>query len=738
MPEDQENYSLTSHTLKGDVSRIVYESDDQSFTILKIVDDSGEEHTITGSIMGAHEGQSLEVVGKWIKHKEFGRQLKVESYQCVLPTTTAGIEKYLSSGVIHGIGPKSAKAIVNTFGVRTIEVLDNYSARLSEVPGFGKKKIKMVKEAWSDQAERRNIYIYMQGVGITTAYCQKIYKVYGSQSAEVVRNNPYQLADEVRGIGFVMADKVALLQGIGRSDIKRLTAGTLYSLNQLSQLGNTCYPESDFMKYSAELLEVSVDDAARGLRCAVEKNDAVIDEFVDPSNNMKHRFVYSAGLYAAERELTRQLSDVTNVKEHAAECIANMYTPDGAMFDEVQLSAVEKIGQNPFSIITGGPGVGKTTVVGEIVRRASAAQLNVLLAAPTGRAAKRMTESCGLEAKTIHRLLKWDPGKAVFVHGYDQPLECDLLIVDETSMLDILLAVFLFRAIAPGTTVVFVGDVDQLPSVGAGRVLLDLINSGRCAVTHLKKIYRQGDGSHIITNSHLVNSGQMPCSMQVPEGQLTDFYRIDQDDPDKVADLIVKMVKERIPQRFGVNPKRDIQVLTPMNRGNSGTAALNLRLQDELNGGKKPQFKFGERTYKVNDKVMQTSNNYDKNVFNGDMGFITDIDTKEKIFIVAYEEVAVEYNFDEADQINLAYAITVHKAQGSEFPVVIMPMLSQHYMMLQRNLLYTGMTRAKNLLVLIGCKKAISMAVNNTRQKPRYSMLLERLKAAANCTLGDR
>ena len=729
MTEPEENHSLTNFTMKGEVSRVVYESDDQSFTILKLVDDKGEEHTVTGSIMGAHDGQTLEVTGKWIKHKEYGRQLKVEAYQNILPTTNEGIEKYLCSGVIPGIGPKSAKAIVNTFGGRTIEVLDNYSSRLSEVAGFGKKKIKMVKEAWADQAERRNIYIYMQGVGITTAYCQKIYKVYGAKSADVVRNNPYQLADEVRGIGFVMADKVAMLQGVEHSDPKRLTAGTLYSLNQLSQLGNTCYPEHDFIQYTADLLEVGMDDAKRGISCAVEKKDAVIDEFSEPDSTIKYRFVYSAGLYAAERELTQQLISITSVQSHASECIANMYTPDGAIFDEVQLSAVEKIGLHPFSIITGGPGVGKTTVVGEIVRRAKAAQLKVMLAAPTGRAAKRMTESCGVESKTIHRLLKWDPIKATFMHGYEEPLICDLLIVDETSMLDILLAVFLFRAVEAGTTVVFVGDVDQLPSVGPGRVLLDLISSGKCAVTHLKKIYRQGNGSRIITNSHLVNSGEMPTSLKMPEGQLTDFYRIDQDDPDKVAELIVTMVKERIPKRFGFNPKRDIQVLTPMNRGNSGTATLNTMLQEQLNGGNKPQFKFGEKTYKVNDKVMQTSNNYDKNVFNGDMGFITEIDIQEKVFIITYEECAVEYNFDEADQINLAYAITVHKSQGSEFPVVIMPMLSQHYMMLQRNLLYTGMTRAKKLLILIGCKKAISMAVNNTRQKPRYSMLLQRLKA---------
>lgn len=726
---DEENHSLTSFSLKGEVTRVVYESDDSSFSILKLVDEKGIEHTVTGPIVGAHEGQSLEVTGRWVKHKDYGRQLKVETYQSILPSTTEGLEKYLSSGVIPGIGPKSAKAIVDTFGLKTIDILDNYSARLKEVPGFGKKKINMVREAWAEQAERRNLYIYMQGVGISSAYCQKIYKVYGAKCAEVVRNNPYQLADEVRGIGFVMADKVALKQGIGRSDIKRLTAGTLYSLSQLSKDGHSCYPEQDFIQYTSELLGVSQDDATQGLRSAIEKKDAVIDEFINPMTDVTQRFVYSAGLFAAERELARQIDDICCVKEHAGEIIVNMYTPKEAIFDEVQLSAVKKVGENPFSIITGGPGVGKTTVVGEIVRRATAAQLEVFLAAPTGRAAKRMKESCGIDAKTIHRLLKWDPIKGTFVHGYDNPIECDLLIVDETSMLDILLAVYLFRAIKPKTTVVFVGDVDQLPSVGPGRVLLDLINSGKCAVTHLTKIYRQGEGSHIIINSHRVNSGQMPEHVQVTEGQLTDFYRIDQDDPDKVADLIVKMVKERIPKRFGFNSMKDVQVLTPMNRGYAGTVALNLLLQKELNGGPKPQFKFGEKHYKINDKVMQTSNNYDKNVFNGDMGFIKEIDTENKKFVVEYDDLVVEYNFDEADQINLAYAITIHKSQGSEFPVVIMPMLSQHYVMLQRNLLYTGMTRAKRLLILIGSKKAISMAVNNSHQKPRYSMLIERLKS---------
>ena len=399
------------------------------------------------------------------------------------------------------------------------------------------------------------------------------------------------------------------------------------------------------------------------------------------------------------------------------------------MSDEQQ-DAVRATATYPLNVITGGPGVGKTTVVGDIVRRANVAKLRVYLAAPTGRAAKRLGESCRRDARTIHRMLKWDPEKCNFVFGAKRPLKCDVLVVDEVSMLDIPLALFLFRAIAPGTTVVMVGDSDQLPSVGPGTFLMDLILSGKAHVSHLSKIYRQGLNSRIITNAHAVNAGRMPDLSPVPREKLSDFYWIEKDDPEQVVADIGKMVCQRIPQRFKFDPMRDIQVLTPMNRGSCGTKLLNETLQEQINpsAGNKPSFIFGEKKFRSGDRVMQIRNNYDKGVFNGDMGRLVYIDHTEKIFRIRFDETVVEYDFIEADQIVLSYAVTVHKSQGSEFPVVIFPLLTQHYIMLQRNLLYTGMTRAKKLLIIIGSRKALSMAINNINDEPRYSLLRERLK----------
>ncbi len=715
----QKNSGLTAQTLRGEITRVIYENDEGDFSIIRIADAQGVEHTVVGNFSGIFEGQSLEVTGRFEIHKEFGTQLRAEHFRFLLPSTREGIIKYLSSGMIDGIGPKNAENIVNYFGDKILEILDHYSARLKEVPGIGKKRASQISEAWKAQSSRREIFIFLQGLGISSLYCQKLYKEYGSQAAEVVKANPFRLADEIDGIGFLMADNIASSLGIDQVDPQRLAAGTLYTLNQLTVSGHCCYPVKEFTEKCAETLRVEAEIAGKGVDEAVQLG------FIHIENGM----AYPVNLLRAETELPKYIYGLGRCRQHPGLKIAQILPTKGLQLTEEQTHAVERAGQYPLNIITGGPGVGKTTVIHEIVRRALAAKLKVYLAAPTGRAAKRMSEATDFPAKTIHRMLKWEPAEHKFAYNVDHKLPCDLLIVDEISMLDITLAMYLFRAVNFGTSVVLVGDADQLPSVGPGKVMHSFLRSGMFAVTRLTQIFRQGAGSRIIFNAHRVNHGQLPEKSDNAQ-DLSDFYWIEQDDPEKVLDLIVRLQTERIPQRFGFDPIRDIQVLTPMNRGNCGTRSINDCLQHILNAGHKPQFKVGDRVLKAGDRVMQISNNYDKNVFNGDMGRVGNINNKDKIFSVFYGgSRVVNYEFTEVDQLTLAYAVTIHKSQGSEFPVVIMPMLSQHYMMLQRNLLYTGMTRAKKLLILIGGVKSIGMAVRNTRLEPRFTQLAERLIA---------
>jgi exodeoxyribonuclease V alpha subunit len=724
--ENRDNSSLTNHKIKGEIKRVVFESEDGNCTVLRVIDDRDKEHTVVGPIPGAHEGQGIEVTGAWVKHKEHGLQMKADSYKYILPSSPEGIKRYLGSGLIHGIGPKLAECIVDRFGTDTLNILDNYSSRLTEIPGFGKKRLEMVKKAWSEHAKERDVFIYLQSLGISLAYCRRIYKKYGERAPAYIKENPFRLAEEIDGIGFIMADKVAGMQGISGNDSRRLTAGVVFTLNRLAEAGHVCYPVQDFIEYTADLLNVETDDASAGLNFALSKGLIFIEKLQDNSNFSE--MVYKKSLYIAEKELAYMLGKMYHIKNHACTKTASIPPPETTKFSDEQLNAVNAVAKHALSVITGGPGVGKTTVVSEIVRRAREADLKVYLAAPTGRAAKRMSETCRRAAMTIHRLLKWEPEKKTFVYNSKRPLKCDLLIVDEVSMLDIQLALFLFRAVGPNTTVVLVGDSDQLPSVGPGTVLMDIILSGAAHVTHLSKIFRQGAGSKIISNAHEVNAGRLPDLRPVEKNRFSDFYWIEQDDPEKVVDIISRMVIERIPQRFNFDPMRDIQILSPMNRGSCGTRLLNEQLQNVLNphNPKKPYIQYGDKVFRSGDRVMQIRNNYDKLVFNGDMGRIIFIDTKNKIFRVKFEERVVEYDYVESDQIVLAYSITVHKSQGSEFSVVIFPILTQHYIMLQRNLLYTGMTRAKKLLILLGSRKALSMAVNNIKLEPRFSMLKER------------
>ncbi len=723
---DSESGGVTEQTLRGEIEKVIYENDDSSYTVLLVRDNSGACHIVVGALPGVSAGQGIEATGRWEIHKEYGRQFRVIAYQYTLPVTAEGIIKYLSSGIVKGLGRKKAEAIVDRFGAETLDVIENAPMRLREVEGIGKKRIEAIRAIWKESAARRNLQMHLQSIGVSPAYFVRIYGKYGDSAAEKIRENPYALATDVPGIGFTLADRIAANTGIHKDDPKRLVSGVTYTLSQLRQMGHVCVPRDFFLSKCAEILEIDTASAERALSSAVGLLQAAIRKAPDGT-----WMVYEPGLLRCEEEFPVRLAHLASVSRHAGRALLRYPVLPDAVFSEEQLKAVKTAGESPLSIITGGPGVGKTTVVGEIVRRAKLAGLAFALTAPTGRAAKRMSETTGMPASTIHRLLKWDPVKHGFVHGRMSPLKLDLLIVDETSMLDLLLATALFRAVAPGTTVVLVGDSDQLPSVGPGNVLNDIIASGFLPVTRLTRIFRQGAGSGIVLAAHEVNSGRMPplfrnrCNAAV-----TDFYWIEKDDPEDAASIMERMVCERIPARFGLDPLRDIQVLSPMNKGCCGTIALNERLQQLLNPNAKMQFKHGERVFKLGDKVMQVTNNYDKGVFNGDMGRIRSIDFENRTFKVQFDGEPVQYEFLEADQLTLSYAVTIHKSQGSEFPAVVIPLLTQHYVMLQRNLLYTGMTRAKRLMILVASEKAVSMAVRNAVLEPRYSLLRERLAEA--------
>ncbi len=723
---DQETFHFDIK-LKGEILTILFQSDDDQYKIARIIDHKHCEHIIVGTLPGICEGQELEVKGNWENHQKFGKRLKVTEFSEILPSTEQGIIRYLSSGIIPGIGPKLAERIVGKFDLETLEILDNASSRLSEVKGISKKRAKEIREIWTTKTHRRDSFIFLHGLGISQAYGNRIFKKFGDKATQIIQDNPYRLANEVKGIGFKMADEVAARLNIAVDNPFRLASGVVYVLNQLTDRnGHVCFPRKELVEQAAEILNVSTELAEEGVKRGFQDGALVEYRGKRVSGN---ELIYSKYLYEIEKSLADHIKiKICNLKFNTVPT-SEIKTPHGSVLNSDQKSAVKNAFQFPISIITGGPGVGKTTVTREIVALATVQKLEIQLAAPTGRAAKKLTESSGHSASTIHRLLKWDPHKQLFSYNADNPLKADLIIIDEISMLDIVLAYHLFNAVLPETNLVLVGDKDQLPSIGPGSFLHDLIQSNQVNVTYLNQIYRQSEGSYIIANAHKVNSGKMP-EFKKQSDQLTDFYWIDQDDQNKVVELIGTMVNERIPKRFNLSPITDIQVLTPMNQGLCGTKNLNLYLQKSLNpkvNSNSSELHFGESSFFDGDRVMQISNNYDLNVFNGDLGIIQKIDPQNKTFHIVYDTGVVTYSFDDADQLRLAYATTIHKSQGSEFPAVIIPVISQHYIMLQRNLIYTAMTRAQKLLILIGSKKALAIAVNNHRLKPRFTRLKDRI-----------
>jgi len=720
-------------TLYGSIERITYYNEKTGFVVAKLQEkDKRELTTIVGNLSPINPGESLKLTGRWVQNKRFGEQFQVDDCEVTIPATIHGIQKYLGSGLIRGIGPIMSERIVKTFGVDALDIIERNPQRLSEVDGIGPKRIAMITQAWEEHKEIKEIMIFLQGHGVSATYSAKIYKQYGNRSILVVKEDPYRLARDIYGIGFMTADRIAQHIGIDPNSLIRAKAGVIYILNELTEEGHVYYPANGLIRKAEEVLKIDQEMIQRAVTELAGEREIFFED-IDVGEDRKA--VYLARFYAGETGIVERLTALKTASskirpihaEKAVEWVQEKLKIELAakQREATLLSAASKI-----LVITGGPGTGKTTIITAVLRIFQQLKLRVFLGAPTGRAAKRMTEATGWEAKTIHRLLEYSPQKGGFRKDQDNPLEADVVIIDEASMVDTLLMYSLLKAIPSHAHLILVGDVDQLPSVGPGNVLRDIIDSGICTVVRLTEIFRQARESMIVINAHRVNQGEFPIlSRDARDSDKTaDFYFIQEDDPEKILSKILAACAERIPERFGFHPIKNIQVLTPMHRGILGTTNLNIELQKRLNPDPR-SLTLGSKTLRWGDKVMQIVNNYDREVFNGDIGWISEIDPEDREVTIDFDGRSVRYDYSDLDEVALAYAISVHKSQGSEYPVVILPVTTQHYLLLQRNLIYTAMTRAKKLVILIGTKKALAIAVNNDKPRLRYTYLRERLAA---------
>ena len=701
------------------VERITFQSPETGYTVLKArVKDYTELVAVVGNLLDANVGSVLLVEGSWKVDSRYGRQFMAESWEETMPATVYGIEKYLGSGLIKGVGPKFAQRIVRMFGTETIAVIEDDIDRLRQVEGIGSKRISMIKESWQKQKEVKNIMLFLQSNGVSTAYAAKIYKEYGNAAIDKVKENPFRLADDIWGIRFRTADTIAAKLGFGKDSFVRLRSGILYTLSALADEGHVYAERDQLADKAVELLEADIANVQMTLDNMLQAEELIFEEdaiflpaFNYAEKGTAHKLI----------QLAEDVSGFDSLRPESQVDVAALEKMLGIQYDEVQAQAVQEAARSKVMVLTGGPGTGKTTTVQGIIAAYGQMGLRILLAAPTGRAAKRMSEATGLPAKTIHRLLECKPPDG-YQRNEDNPLEGDVLIVDECSMIDIILMNSLLKALPRNMRLVLVGDIDQLPSVGAGNVLRDIIDSGRFPVIRLTRIFRQAQQSRIITNAHRINQGEFP---DISNGRNTDFFFINSEEPEAAVQEIVALVSSKLPRYYGVKPS-EVQVLTPMQRGVLGGTNLNQTLQAALN----PEgegLRRGGFIFRLYDKVMQVKNNYDKEVFNGDIGRITAVDLQERTLQVMFDGRVIEYDVSELDELVHAYATTIHKAQGSEYPIVVMPILMTHFVMLQRNLLYTGITRAKKVLVLIGSKKALAYAVHNVTVSQRNTKLKERL-----------
>lgn len=700
------------------VERITYQNPENGYSVMRVkVKGYDELVTLVGNLLEVPAGSVLLCEGDWKVDKRYGSQFVAQTWEEVMPATLYGIEKYLGSGLVKGIGPKFAQLIVSRFGLDTIEIIETDIKRLYEVPGIGQKRVEKIAESWEKQKDIKNVMLFLQGYGVSTAYAAKIYRQYGKESIDTVKTNPYKLADDIWGIGFKTADTIASKMGYEKNDLRRLKSGVTYTLSHMAEEGNVYAEEEQLVKSAIELLDADEAPVRQAISEMLQSEDLIADA----------EAIYMPPFYYAEVGTANRLNKLQDCVEgslfNIIPDISVISKQTGVEYDEVQAEAIREAVSSKVMVLTGGPGTGKTTTTQGIIAALRAMGLRILLAAPTGRAAKRMSEATGMEAKTIHRLLEYNP-KDGYKRNDDNPLEGDALIVDECSMIDLLLMNNLMKAIPAGMRLVLVGDIDQLPSVGAGNVLRDIIDSKRIPVIRLTRIFRQAQESRIVMSAHAINKGVFP---DTSNGKNTDFFFIQQEDPEQAVDTIVKLVKERLPNAYK-RPTSDIQVLTPMQRGVVGAANLNMALQTVLNPGQVSLNRSGY-SFRQGDRVMQLRNNYDKEVFNGDLGYIERVDMEDRTLFVCFDGRTVEYDVSELDELTLAYATTIHKSQGSEYPIVVMPVLMTHYVMLQRNLIYTGITRAKKICVLVGTKKALSFAIRNLSVLKRNTKLKERLNA---------
>jgi len=710
--------------LQGSIERVTFHSEATGFCVLRVkVKGQRDLLTVIGNAPTITAGEYIECQGVWANDKKHGLQFKAEVLKAVQPTTLEGIKKYLGSGMVKGIGPFFAKKLVEAFGEAVFDVIEKMPERLLDLEGIGEKRKAQVVDAWSDQKAIRNIMVFLHGHGLGTQRAVRIYKTYGDDAIRLVEENPYRLAEDIHGIGFKTADALAEKLGIAHDALIRARAGVSHVLQTLCDDGHCASKKEKLIEASHKLLDIPASIIEEALKAQVE-SELLIEDIIHGE-----ACVYPVSLFTAEVKAAESMKRLNHGAPPWGEIEVEKALPwvekqNGIRLSDSQKEAIEVVLESKVAIMTGGPGVGKTTIVKSLLDIIEAKKLRIALCAPTGRAAKRLTESTRMEAKTIHRLLDFDMKTFGFKYNQNHLLPVDVLIIDEASMIDIVLLNHLLKALPVNAAVIFVGDIDQLPSVGAGSVLSDLIESEAIKTVRLTEIFRQAKTSEIILNAHRVNEGRMPLTYDSPK---SDFFTLYTDSAEAIQAKLIEIVTHRLPKRYGYNPIHDIQILTPMNRGGLGARTLNAMLQERLNGQGTPKIERFGSTFAPGDKIIQMTNNYDKDVFNGDIGFIESIDSDEGIVHIRFDGVQKAYSMDELDEIQLAYAISIHKSQGSEFPVVVMPIAIQHFTLLARNLLYTGITRGKSRVVLVGEKKAIGMAVHNQKEANRLTKLAERL-----------